>query len=113
MTKEEFVLSRENYESLEYIGEGKFTQMYRGKCIKDEAIVALRRLKLTENAFINNRKFKKEAAILSIICNPNVLECFGVFLQPKTFVLEYCEQIVSVGKQRARIHSLKGPLEFL
>ena len=74
MTKEKFVLNQESYEKLEYIGEGKFAQIYPGKCIKDGAIVALRRLKLTENASINNRKFKKEAAILSTICNPNVLQ---------------------------------------
>ena len=113
MTKEKFVLTQENYVSLEYIGEGKFAQIYRAKCIKDGSIVALRRLKLTENASVNDRKFKKEAATLSTIRNPNVLECFGVFLQPKTFVLEYCEQIVSFGEETARIHSLKGLLVFL
>ena len=68
---------------------------------------------MTENASINNRKFKKEAAILSTICNPNVLQCFGVFLEPKTFVLEYCQQIVSLGEKTAKIHSLKGLLVFL
>ena len=65
MTKNKFVLSYENYESLEYIGRGKFAQIYRAKCIKDGSIVALRRLKLTDNASINNHKLKKEAAILS------------------------------------------------
>ena len=91
MTKERLVLNQENYESLEYIKE----------------IVAFPKLKVTENASINNWKFKKEATILSTICNPNVLECFDVFLQPKALVLEYCEQIVYFGEETARIHSFK------
>ena len=73
----------------------------------------LHRLKLTENAFINNHKFKKEAKIFSTISNPNVLECFGVLLQLKSFVLEYCEQIVSSGEKTHRIHSLKKLPVFL
>ena len=95
------------YESLEYIGEGKFAEIYYGKCIKDGSIVVLCRLNLTGNTFINNHKFEKETEILLTICNPNVLECFGVVLQLKTFVIKHCDQIVSLGEETARIHSLK------
>ena len=34
-----------------------------------------------------------------------------MFLQPKTFVLESCEQIVYFGEETARIHSFKGLLD--
>ena len=95
------------YESLEYIGEGKFAQIYYGKCIKDGSTVALCRLNLTGNTFINNHKFEKETDILFTIYNPNVLESFGVVLQLKTFVIKHCDQIVSLGEETARIHSLK------
>ena len=78
--KDKFDWSQENYESVRDIGERKFAQIYCAKCIKDGSIVVLGRLKLTENAFINNHKFKKEAKIFSTIFNPNVV---GVLLQLK------------------------------
>ena len=89
------------------LGKESLLKIYYGKCIKDGSTVALCRLNLTGNTFINNHKFEKETDILFTIYNPNVLESFGVVLQLKTFVIKHCDQIVSLGEETARIHSLK------
>ena len=100
------------------IGEGRFAKLYRGHCIcKTQEKVAIRKLKVTENAAFNEKKFLKEAEELVKFKHSNIVKTLGVLIDEKAIVQEYCVKVV----QANEIHSLLGliyklnedfPLEF-
>ena len=87
------------------IGEGLFAKVYSGHCIcKTQVKVAIRKLKATENAAFNEKKFLKEAKELVKFKHSNIVKTFGVLIDEKAFVQEYCVKRV----QGNEIHSLLG-----
>ena len=92
------------------IGEGRFAKLYRGHCIcKTQEKVAIRKLKATENAAFNEKKFLKEADELVKFKHSNIVKTFGVLIDEKAFVQEYCVKVV----QGNEIHSLLGLINKL
>ena len=92
------------------IGEGRFAKLYRGHCIcKTQEKVAIRKLKATENAAFNEKKFLKEAEELVKFKHSNIVKTFGVLIDEKAFVQEYCVKVV----QGNEIHSLLGLINKL
>ena len=86
-------------------GESSFAKVYSGHCIcKTKEKVAIRKLKATENAAFNEKKFLKEAEELVKFKHSNIVKTFGVLLDEKAFVQEYCIRVV----QENEIHSLLG-----
>ena len=76
--------------------------------MKRNTDIALRKLKLTEVAAVNRRKFQNEALQLIKIVHPNIVQCYGIILEERTFVLECCEQMVNDCGEMVVIHSLLG-----
>ena len=95
------------------VGEGKFAQISKAIYHKKDGFVALRKLKLTEASVISNSKFLREAKKLVQIVHPNIVQCFGVLLKERTFVLEFCEQLVSDCGEMVPVHSLLGLINTL
>ena len=76
------------------IGEGRFAKIYRGHCIcKTQEKVAIGKLKATENAAFNE-KCLKEAEKLVKFKHSNIVKTFGVLIDEKAFVQEYCAKVV-------------------
>ena len=98
-------LESRSYVFEDVIGEGRFSKLYRGHCIcKTQEEVAIRKLKATENAALNEKKFLKEAEELVKFNHSNIVKTFGVLTDEKAFVQKYCIKVV----QGNEIHSLLG-----
>ena len=96
-------LESRSYAYEDIIGEGRFAKVYKGHRIcKTEEKVAIRKLKATENAAFNEKKFLKEAEELVKFKHSNIVKTFGVLIDEKAFVQEYCVKVV----QGNEIHSL-------
>ena len=103
-------LESRSYVYEDVIGEGRFAKVYKGHCIhKTEEKVAIRKLKATENAAFNEKKFLKEAEELVKFKHSNIVKTFGVLIDEKAFVQEYCVKVV----QGNEIHSLLGLINKL
>ena len=103
-------LESRSYVFEDAIGEGRFAKVYRGHCIcKTQEKVAIRKLKATENAAFNEKKFLKEAEELVKFKHSNIVKTFGFLIGEKAFVQEYCVKVV----QGNEIHSLLGLINKL
>ena len=103
-------LESRSYVFEDLIDEGRFAKAYRGHCIcKTQKKGAIRKLKATENAAFNENKFLKETEELVKFRHSNIVKSFGVLIDEKTFVQEYCVKVV----QENEIHSLLGLINKL
>ena len=103
-------LESRSYVFKDVIGESRFAKVYRGHCIcKTQEKVAIRKWKATENADFNEKKFLKEAKELVKFKHSNSVKSFGVLIDEKTILQEYCLKVV----QGNEIHSLLGLINKL
>ena len=94
----------------DFVGEGRFARVHKG-CRESEKdrFVAIRFLKLTELAVFDEMKFLKEAEELVKIKHINIIKTYGVLVNQKAFVQEFCAK--KIGEER--VHSLSGLLSCL
>lgn len=101
------------YKKIKLVGEGKFAEISKAVNVISNQVVALRTLKLTETAALSMKRFRREAIILSSIIHPNIVRCYGITKTPRTFILEYCEQLLHEDGEMVPVHSLSGILSIL
>lgn len=94
----------------DFVGEGRFARVHKG-CRESEKdrFVAIRFLKFTESAVFDEMKFLKEAEELVKIKHINIIKTYGVLVNQKAFVQEFC--VKKIGEER--VHSLSGLLSCL
>lgn len=105
-------MNKDDFRAISIIGGGKFAEVTKAKW-NNNGIVAIRKLKLTEAAVVNSRKFQAEAKQLIKIVHENVVSCLGVILDERAFILEYCVQIVNDFGDLVPVHSLSGLISLL
>lgn len=79
------------YQILESIGSGQFGQVYRGRCLQTQEIVAIKELSLKT---VSTLKFIRELRALSHSRHPNLVNLSGVEYSPdgRYLILEYCDR---------------------
>ena len=80
------------------ISENFIGEVYKG-IWQGATVVAMKKLKVAHNI----EKLSEEAAVLSILRHPNIVQFYGLYLDQNNFcylVTEYC----SAGKKLIKIH---------
>ena len=79
------------YQILETVGSGQYGQVYRGRCLKTQEIVAIKELSLRT---VSTHRFIRELRALSRSRHPNLVNLVGVeyFPEGRYLILEYCDR---------------------
>ena len=109
----EYLFSWNDFVIISNVGEGSFARVTEASSDIFVKNVALRTLKVTENAAVNKRKFQLEAKMLLQLRHPNVARCFGLILSKPTYVLEFCVVHMNIDGENVSIHSLTGLIQTL
>ena len=92
------------------IGEGHFARVRRGyMASKPHEKVAIRMLKVVENAALDKKKMLREEEELLKFQHINIVRIYGILLDKNRFVQEYYIKIF----QTHKIHSLLGLINIL
>ena len=98
-------MADEAYLVEDLVGEGRFARVHKGYCISNPSqVVAIRILKVVENAAVTKKKLVKEAEELSKLQHDNIVKTYGVLVHKNAFIQEYCAKVWEATK----IHSLLG-----
>ena len=95
------------------MGEGKFARVYQASSLLFENDVAIRTQKISEMALFSKNKLKKQANKLVQLVHPNVVQCYGVVLDKRAFVLECCCVRLQEDDDYVTVHSLLGLIRTL
>ena len=83
-----FVISIDDLEILEAIGEGGFCRVHKARFVQDRSTVAVKKLKGMNSPSENTlQSFKKEIALHSKIRHPHVIQFFGGCTKPPDLCL--------------------------
>lgn len=104
------MLNDGDYAVEKFIGEGRFARVHRGYMVcKPLEKVAIRIIKVVENAALDKKKLLREAEELLKFQHVNIVRTYGILLDKNAFVQEYCVKIF----QTQEIHSLLGLINIL
>ena len=93
-----------------FVGEGHFARVYKGcRVSKKDRFLAIRFLKIAESAVFDEVKFLKEAEESVKVKHINIIKTYGVLVNHKAFVQEFCG--TKIGEEQ--VHSLSGLLSCL
>jgi serine/threonine protein kinase len=84
----QFVISMEDLEILQAVGEGGFCRVHKARFIRDKSTVAVKQLKGMDSPTKTTlESFKKEIALHSKIRHPHVIQFFGGCTKPPDMCL--------------------------
>jgi eukaryotic-like serine/threonine-protein kinase len=80
-----------NYQILESLGTGQYGQVYRGRCLKTQTIVAIKELSLKNTS---TARFIRELRALSRNQHPNLVNLIGIEYCSKGryLIMDYCDR---------------------
>ena len=80
-----------HYEILDCLGTGQYGQVYRGRCLDTQAIVAIKELSLKTTS---TARFIRELRALSRNHHPNLVNLIGLEYSPqgRYLIMDYCDR---------------------
>ncbi|XP_071734928.1 probable serine/threonine-protein kinase PBL7 isoform X2 [Rutidosis leptorrhynchoides] len=97
---QELVKATKNFKSENYLGEGGFGEVYKGKLKTTKQVVAVK--KLSENGLQGNKEFQVEITMLSLVRHPNIVTLIGYCSENDKQLLVY--EFMPLGSLEQHLH---------